>query len=92
MVTIDIQQAQARLPRLIRRVELGEEIIITRAGRPVARLVALKTSVAARKPGSAKGQFKVSPNFDAPYAARVPTAFRMNVPPTVRPLGVDRLV
>jgi prevent-host-death family protein len=66
MATVNIHEAKTHFSKLIQRVELGEEITIARAGRPVARLAPVKTSVATRKPGSAKGQFKVSPKFDAP--------------------------
>lgn len=66
MPTVNIHQAKTHLSKLIQRVELGEEITIARAGRPVARLAPVKPMVASRKPGSAKGRFKISSNFNAP--------------------------
>jgi prevent-host-death family protein len=66
MAIINIHHAKTHLSELIRRVELGEEITIARAGRPVARLAPIKASVARRTPGSARGQIKMSPKFDAP--------------------------
>jgi prevent-host-death family protein len=66
MATVNIHEAKTHLSKLIQRVELGEEITIARAGRPVARLSPVKPAVASRKPGSAKGRFKISSNFTAP--------------------------
>lgn len=66
MATVNIHEAKTHLSKLIQRVELGEEITIARAGRPVARLAPVKPTVASRKPGSAKGRFKMSANFNAP--------------------------
>jgi prevent-host-death family protein len=66
MATVNIHDAKTHLSKLIQRVEMGEEITIARAGKPVARLAPVKAGTAVRKPGSAKGQIKMSPNFDAP--------------------------
>ena len=63
--TVDPRDAQADLPTLIRRVRLGQEIVITEAGEPVARIVA-ERSRKPREPGSAKGQIVIHDNFDAP--------------------------
>lgn len=48
------------------RVLLGEEIVIAKAGRPVAKLVPITPNARDRRPGSAKGTFVVPPDFDAP--------------------------
>ncbi|HLW48844.1 MAG TPA: type II toxin-antitoxin system Phd/YefM family antitoxin [bacterium] len=63
---VNIHHAKTHLSKLIQRVELGEDITIARAGKPVARLVPVKTAVVSRTPGSAKGQVTISANFDAP--------------------------
>ena len=63
---IDSHEAKTRLSKLLQRVRLGEEIVITQAGKPVARLAPLTDSVSVRKPGSAKGLVSLSPDFDAP--------------------------
>jgi antitoxin (DNA-binding transcriptional repressor) of toxin-antitoxin stability system len=65
MATVNIHQAKTHLSKLIHRVELGEEITNARGGTPVARLAPVKPVVASRKPGSAKGRFRMSSNFDA---------------------------
>jgi len=64
---VELAQAGAQLDRLIREVDAGAEVVITRDGHPVARLVAATDDVAAeRVPGSAKGLFTVPDDFDAP--------------------------
>jgi prevent-host-death family protein len=64
-VTVDLDDAKAQLSKLIERVWLGEEIVIAEAGEPVARLVPEKPRKP-RQPGSAKGQFLMSDDFDDP--------------------------
>ena len=63
--SVNVHEAKTHLSRLLERVEAGEEIIIARAGRPVARLLPAAPA-AARAPGSAKGQVQVADDFDAP--------------------------
>ena len=66
-VQVNVHEAKTHLSRLLERVALGEEIVIARAGVPVARLTAV-TSPAARLPGSAVGLFALSADFDDPLA------------------------
>jgi len=61
---VNIHEAKTHLSRLVDRAAAGEEIIIGRAGKPVARLVALEPSVEKRRLGVWKGQVWVSPDFD----------------------------
>ncbi|MFL5383664.1 MAG: type II toxin-antitoxin system Phd/YefM family antitoxin [Longimicrobiaceae bacterium] len=64
---MDLAQAGAQLDRLIDEVDAGAEVVITRDGQPVARLVAAAPeSTGERVPGSAKGLFTVPDDFDAP--------------------------
>jgi len=63
---VNIREAKARFSRLLARVSKGEEIVIARAGKPVARLVPLANAVARRTPGSAAGLVRISDDFDAP--------------------------
>lgn len=71
---VDITQAQ--LPELVAAVEAGEEVMITRDGQPVARLLPAQTTMAVvpmkrpRKAGSARGLFRVPDDFDAPLDFR----------------------
>jgi len=56
MTTVTIEEAQARLPGLIDHLAAGEELLITRAQKPIARLLAeRKPQRKPRKAGSAKG-------------------------------------
>ena len=66
MRTVNISHARAHLPRLVEEAAHGEEIVITRRNRPVARLVALETSTRPRKPGGWEGQVWMADDFDAP--------------------------
>jgi prevent-host-death family protein len=64
--SVNIHEAKTHLSRLIERVEAGEEVVIARAGRPVARLVPFRTRVRPRRPGIWRGQVLMAPDFDAP--------------------------
>ena len=55
MTTVNIQEANTHLSRLLERVVAGEEVVIARAGKPVARLVPIEPEEP-RKPGLAKGR------------------------------------
>ena len=66
METVNMHQAKSQLSRLVERVSAGEEIIIARAGRPVARLAPLEQSGKPRTPGLLKGKIWISKDFDAP--------------------------
>lgn len=67
MTVVELYQAEGQLEKLVEEAEAGEEILITRDGKPVARLVApAAESSAERVPGSAKGLFTVPDDFDAP--------------------------
>lgn len=57
-------EAKTQLSRLVDRAAQGEEIVIARAGRPVARLVALATRRQPRKLGLYNGQIWIAPDFD----------------------------
>jgi prevent-host-death family protein len=62
---INIHEAKTHLSKLLERVALGEEVIIAKAGKPVAKLVAVhqpKTRIF----GSAKGEFVVPDDFNEP--------------------------
>lgn len=65
MIEVGIHQAKTHLSDLVRRVESGEEVIIRRGSKPVARLVAVEV-VPARRLGLDAGAFTVPDDFDAP--------------------------
>jgi prevent-host-death family protein len=64
--TVNIHEAKTHLSRLLVRVMAGEEVIIAKAGKPVARLVPYKELPEDREPGTAEGEIMVSPDFHAP--------------------------
>ncbi len=75
MKTVNIHEAKTHLSRLLKRVGAGEEIVIARAGKPVARLVPAGKSVVPRRLGSERGRFRVPKNFDAPLPNEVLAGF-----------------
>ena len=62
---VNIHDAKTHLSRLVERVEAGEEVVIARAGRPVARLVPYRARTRPRQPGLWRGQVAIGPDFDA---------------------------
>ena len=72
---VNVYEAKTHLSKLLARVSVGEEIIIAKSGKPVARLVPIKKKVAVRKPGSAKGQITMAADFDDPLPADILDAF-----------------
>jgi len=62
--TVNIYEAKTRLSALLAEVESGGEVIIARAGRPVARLVAADQVSGRRTPGAWSGRIRVSDDFD----------------------------
>lgn len=66
--TIDVVQATQQLPELIDLSIKGDDIIITRRGQPVVKLVAVQKTKRQRQFGSAKGFIKIADDFDEPLA------------------------
>jgi len=64
MVVRSITQAKAELSALIEQVQKGNEIILAKGGKPVAKLVAYRGPSAPRRPGSMAGQLWIAPDFD----------------------------
>jgi len=64
--TVNIHEAKTRLSQLVDRAARGNDVIIARAGRPVARLIAYRLPANVRKPGRMRGRVRVARNFDTP--------------------------
>ena len=62
----NIHDAKTNLSRIIERVEHGEEIIISRAGRPVAKVIPLAGRVQRSGRGSLRGRLVLAPDWDSP--------------------------
>ncbi len=75
MKTVNIHAAKTQLSRLVQEAAGGEEIVIAKAGKPVARLVALAPRRIVRKPGSMRGHMRIHKDFDAPLPPELARAF-----------------
>ena len=65
-ITVNIHEAKTHLSRLLERVMSGEDVILTKAGKPVAVLSPFNKPLAQRVPGNDAGKVVISPDFDAP--------------------------
>ncbi|MFI4890047.1 MAG: type II toxin-antitoxin system Phd/YefM family antitoxin [Steroidobacterales bacterium] len=65
MVTIDIYDAKTQLSKLVEKAAAGEDVIIARAGKPIARLTRLEATRPKIRFGILKGKIKVAKDFDA---------------------------
>jgi prevent-host-death family protein len=75
MGQVKIHQAKTQLSRLIDRAAGGEEIIITKSGKPVARLVPYVPTGKARRPGKLRGKIRIKRNFDQPLPKEILVSF-----------------
>ena len=80
MKSVNIHEAKTHLSRLLDRVAAGEEIIIAKAGRPVARLVPVKPPSRPRTPGTLAGRITLAEDFDAPLPEDLLDAFEGKTP------------
>ena len=64
MVVRNISEAKAELYALIAMVQQGDEVILAKAGKPVAKLVPYRGVTARRVPGSMEGEIWIAPDFD----------------------------
>lgn len=75
MAQFNVHEAKTRLSQLLARAEAGEEIVIARAGKPVARLVPIEPKPQ-RVLGQDEGLFEVPEDFDAPLPDKVLALFQ----------------
>jgi len=66
MARVGVHEAKTHLSRLLQRVAAGEEIVITRGGEPVARLVPIENDARKRVLGLDEGKIWIADDFDAP--------------------------
>jgi len=74
-LTVNVHQAKTHLSRLLARVTHGEEVIIAKGGRPIARLVPVEEPPVRRVAGTARGRIDIAPDFDAPLPEDVLRGF-----------------
>ena len=72
---VSVTAAKIRLAGLIDRARAGEEVVITRRGRPMAKLVGADAMSEPRKLGLLKGRVRISADFDAPLPGHVREPF-----------------
>lgn len=75
MRQFNIHEAKTQLSKLVESAGGGEEIVIAKAGKPIARLVPLAAPVAPRQKGALKGKIRIGADFDAPLPDDVLAAF-----------------
>ena len=64
--TVSLYDAKTHLSALVERAAAGEEILIAKSGKPLAKLVPLEQPGDRRRPGQGKGRWRLRRNFDAP--------------------------
>lgn len=69
---INIHQAKTHLSRLIEDVASGNEVLIAKGGRPMARLVPLGRDFTPRRAGLLKGRLRIGDEFDRSLEAATP--------------------
>jgi prevent-host-death family protein len=79
MRQINIHEAKTHLSQLIEDVARGDEIVIAKAGKPVARLVGIEVRRAPPRRGLLKGRVRIADDFDAPLPPDVLEAFERGV-------------
>ncbi len=72
MVQMSVHEAKTHLSKLIAG---GGEVVIARYGKPVARLIPIRSNLGPRKPGSAKGKFEVPESFFDPLPEEIIEGF-----------------
>jgi prevent-host-death family protein len=76
MRMVNIHTAKTHLSRLVNEVAAGEEIVIAKAGKPVARLLPFVPRREPRQPDLLKGKIWIADDFDDPLPEEIMAAFR----------------
>jgi prevent-host-death family protein len=74
-IKINIYEAKTKFSKLIKQAMAGQEIIIAKSGKPVAKLIPFGKPVAERIPGSAKGKIHIGVDFEDPLPKELLEAF-----------------
>jgi prevent-host-death family protein len=75
MGEVNVREAKAQFSKLLRRVQAGEEVVISRAGKPVARLVPVAEPKKPRELGKDRGKIWIADDFDAPLPPEIQAYF-----------------
>jgi len=69
MKTVNIHDAKTNFSKLINAVSRGEEVVIAKAGKPLAKIIAYEEKLEPRKGGQFKGLIHIADDFDEPLPA-----------------------
>lgn len=75
MLTVNTHEAKTHLSRLLARVANGEEIIIAKSGKAIARLVPVRRQTKKRVAGMDRGKARIADDFDAPLPRDIQSFF-----------------
>jgi prevent-host-death family protein len=75
MTIFKTHEAKTNLSRLLDEIQEGEEVVIARGNKPMARLIPFSARKPVRKPGYLHGKIKVAADFDAPLPDELLNAF-----------------
>ena len=75
MKKVNIDEAKTQLSRLVEEAASGQDVVIARAGRPVARLTRLEKTGRKRRLGVLDGRFKIPDDFNRALPEEVLSAF-----------------
>lgn len=78
MDKVNIHQAKTQLSRLVELAASGEEIIIAKSGKPIARLVAYAPKGEHRRPGLLRGKIRIKKSFERPLPKALLASFEGN--------------
>lgn len=73
---VNIHEAKTHLSRLVERAAAGEETVIAKAGKPMAKLVPYRSAQGRRRLGAWRGRVQIRADFDAPLPGPLEAAFR----------------
>jgi prevent-host-death family protein len=82
MTIRNVSEAKSELSALLVMVERGEDVVIARAGKPIARLVPIEKRREPRRAGALKGKIWISPDFDAPDSELEKLFYEGDIEPT----------
>ena len=75
MRTVNLQEAKKHFSTLVEEACRGQEIVISKSGKPMARLIGIIPAKPIRKPGFLKGKIEIADNFNAPLPSNILDAF-----------------
>jgi len=75
-VKVNVHEAKTHFSKLLAQVGKGEEIIIAKAGKPVARLIPIEERAVERTAGTAKDKVIIAEDFDAPLPESILNSFK----------------